>query len=478
MDAGLPGRSGSVRTSFEYHRKLHTFMKKLLLAIPLVAGGSWAGASYYSGTQTQSAYEDLLVQVNELNPFTLENESYTSGLTESLAITQVKESAAADAKVLFRLQHVINHSPISLDDGGVRVGAASVTSTLVEDGSLPDSVKEFMAGFAEGEPLVVVTDVGFDGNTDTHFHVSPYGAEKDGVELNFGGIDYSLNVSDDGDVVVGSGELGAFEVSGVEADLMLTPGKIITDMTRAAKGIYSGTNGIDFDTFTISSDTNAVINTTLKSLSLHSVTDVDEDQLSGKTVMSIGQVDNPMVPVNAASVETTMSNLSIEGIQGYIDTISEMAIEELVLAEDPAVIKRILQAYLPIIGPGTGVGFNLNLSNDGGDANLSYDLAVLDETAPAYPAQGLKSLVTLRDLLNVLAFEVHFNADAEAIDQTPLAMFMMSPQAQQVIVADGVTYKGDVSLNELVLDINGNPLAIEMMLGEKLDVPLTEMFSL
>jgi uncharacterized protein YdgA (DUF945 family) len=88
----------------------------------LVAGASWAGASYYAGAQTQSGYEQLLLQLNELKPFTLVNEEYYAGVANSTAITKVMESTAADAKVLFRLHHAINHSPIGMNDSGVRVG--------------------------------------------------------------------------------------------------------------------------------------------------------------------------------------------------------------------------------------------------------------------------------------------------------------------------------------------------------------------
>ncbi len=450
-------------------------MKKLLLAVPLVAGASWAGASYYSGSQTQSAYDQLLAQLNEMKPFTLVNESYSSGFTKSHAVTQVMDSASADAKVLFRLQHEIDHSPVGVNEGNVRVGAASIKTTLVRDDALSESFVELMEGFTEAEPFVVETQVGFDGNIDNHLQLSPYQRQEDGANVSFGGIDYSVSVADD--AVLGSGTLGAIEFSREGNELSLSPGLIKTDLARISQSIYSGSYGIDFDSLSINSADNMGMHAKLASIGFHSDTQVKGDLLSSQSLMSVGSIDS-MLPINAVSLESTVSNLSIEGVQSYVDTISQLSIADAMLSDDPETMKRILGAYVPMIGPGTGVDFGLRFSNEGGDASVAYGISVIDETVPAFPANGLASIVTLRDLLTVLKLEAHLDADATAIDQTPLAMFMMSPQAQQVIVADGVSYKADLTLSELIVDINGNPLALEMMLGDKLDTPLADMAKL
>ena len=144
-------------------------MKKLLVAIPLVAGASWAGASYYAGSQTQHGYDRLLAQLNELKPFTLVNESYYAGVANSTAITKVMDSTAAEAKVLFRLHHDIQHSPIGMNEDGLRVGAATIVTTLVRDESLSDELIAAMADFTEGEPIQLNTSVGFDEPPSTSY---------------------------------------------------------------------------------------------------------------------------------------------------------------------------------------------------------------------------------------------------------------------------------------------------------------------
>jgi len=50
-------------------------MKKLLLALPVVAGVSWAGTSYYAGVEAESAYDQLLTQGFVLEPLVFEKES-------------------------------------------------------------------------------------------------------------------------------------------------------------------------------------------------------------------------------------------------------------------------------------------------------------------------------------------------------------------------------------------------------------------
>ena len=48
-------------------------MKKLLAVLPLVAGASWAGTTYYSGSQTRDAYDQLLAQLGQISSFAVEN---------------------------------------------------------------------------------------------------------------------------------------------------------------------------------------------------------------------------------------------------------------------------------------------------------------------------------------------------------------------------------------------------------------------
>lgn len=446
-------------------------MKKLLLAIPLVAGASWAGASIYSGAQTHNAYDQLLTQLNEMKPFTLVNESYSAGFLNSTAVTKVMESAAPNAKVLFRLQHNIDHSPVAVVDSDVRIAAASIKTSLLDDGSLSEPAVEFMQGFVETEPFQINTEVGFDGNTRNQLRVSAYHHEENGVELNFGGLDYNADVL--GDSIKGTGEIGAITVEGHGKQLTLTPGLITTDLMRISQAVYTGRYGIEFNQLTVSSDEGMPLDVVLESIGVNSDTTVEDDQLTSRGRFHVGKIDSPL-PLTSATIDVGVSNLSMSGIRQYVEAFNQIPVADSMLNSDPEMIKAVMSTFLPAIGPGSGLDYKLEFTNEGGTASLDYGISVIDGSSPNYPAGGLGSIATLRDLLNVTQLEAHLNADADAIDQTPLAMFMVSPQAQQVIVADGTSYKADITLKDLIVDINGNPLSLEMMMGEMLDMPLAD----
>ena len=130
-------------------------MRKLLLALPFVAGASWAGTTYYAGSQTEPAYERLISQLNEFKPFTVESEEYQAGFLQSVAVTRVMDSAGPDAKLLFRLKHVINHSPLGVNDNGARIGSSVIRTTLLAD---PDNtgMATVISGFSGQEPFCLL----------------------------------------------------------------------------------------------------------------------------------------------------------------------------------------------------------------------------------------------------------------------------------------------------------------------------------
>lgn len=450
-------------------------MKKLLFAIPLIAGASWAGASIYSGAQTQDAYNRVLEQLNEMQPFTIVNDTYAAGFLNSTAVTKVMESAASDAKMLFRLQHEIDHAPVAIVDSNVRFAAASMETTLLQDDLLPEYAGEFVQGFVDAEPLQIHTHIGFDGNTQNQLLVSAYHHQKNGVEVNFGGLDYKADIQ--GDALTGTGEIGELRVVGNGTVVTITPGSIKIDLKLLGQLVYAGFLGIEFDKLTISSDEGMLQDVILKSIAMNFESKLENDQLASRTRIQVGGIDSPL-PLNTASLDLGVSNLSLPGLIQYVETVNQMSMSDSMSSAEPEMTQEMLSAFLPVIGPGTAVDYKIEFSNDGGSALLDYGISVIDESSPHYPAGGLSSIATLRDLLKVMQLEAHLNADVEAIDLTPLALLMQSPQAQELIVATGTSYAADITLNEMILDINGNPLSLEMMMGEMLDMPLADVLEM
>ncbi|MFK7853874.1 MAG: DUF945 family protein [Granulosicoccus sp.] len=451
-------------------------MKKLLIAIPLVAGASWAGASYYAGAQTQSGYDQLLAQLNEFKPFTLVNDEYYAGVTQSTAITKVMDSAAADAKVLFRLHHAISHSPIGMNDGAVRVGAATIVTTLVKDDSLPEFLIEGMSDFTDAEPFQINTEVGFDGQTVNQFVVSGYERQYDDVNVMFGGIDYTSTIS--GDSFVGSGTVGKLVVSAADGDgeLNLSEGVIQTDLTRIDQAIYTGEYGVVFDQLSFAG-TSMQAGVDLKKISLVSDTKLAAGSIDSTAAFSVGEINAP-IPVNSAGFDVAIKGISVAGLQSYIDFASQIPMLDAMMMSDPEIVMGMMESYKSLIGPGTSLDYAFRVSNDGGEAKVSYGVSVVDANSPNYPVNGFDSVETVRDVLNMLKLEAHLDADVAAIDQSPLAMFMGAPEAQQYIVSDGVKYTADVTVSDLIVDINGNPLSLELMVGEMLDMPLAAVLEM
>lgn len=449
-------------------------MKKLLIAIPLVAGASWAGASYYAGAQTQSGYDQLLAQLNELKPFTLVNEEYYAGVASSTAITKVMESAAADAKVLFRLHHAINHSPIGMNDNGVRVGAATIVTTLVKDDSLPEVFLANISDFKELEPFQINTEVGFDGTTINQFLVSAYERQYDDVNVVFDGIDYTSTIQ--GDSFVGAGTVGKLSVRADDGELIVSAGAIQTDLTRIGQAMYTGKYGVVFDDISYSGQ-EMLDSVKLKTISLNSDTTINNGSLDSMAALSVLEINSPM-PINSAGFEVAVKGLSIAGLQSYVEHASQISVVDSILMSDPDVVMDMLESYKSVIGPGASLDYAFNVSNDGGDANVSYGISVVEASSPNYPVGGFDSVSTIRDVLNMVKFEAHLDADVAAIDQSPIAMFMGAPEAQQYIVSDGIKYTADVTVSDLIVDINGNPLSLELIVGEMLDMPLAAMIDM
>ena len=147
-------------------------MKKLLLALPLVAGASWAGTTYYSGAQTEAAYTRLLEQINSNDAFVLKSTEYNAGIMESTAITEVRSTEASGEDIQFSLKHQINHSLVSVSPENPRFGAASIITTLLVDDDDSDNLKALLKSFESGEPFVATTQVAVDGATDSEIKIN------------------------------------------------------------------------------------------------------------------------------------------------------------------------------------------------------------------------------------------------------------------------------------------------------------------
>ncbi len=436
-------------------------MRKLLLALPLVAGVSWAGTTYYSGSQTQPAYERLLEQLNQLKPFTVVSEEYNAGFVKSTAITKVMGSSAADAKVLFRLKHVIDHSPVGVDAAGTRVGANSVVTTLLID-TMPQEVVD---GFRGQEPLVLHTRVNLSGNTINELNIASFTLQKDGRVFEFGGGNYQITSEATGRLT-GDGLLQALHIKDEkDVEIDMAPSSLKFDLQMFSMSLYTGSYSMDFPSVTVSVPDPGV-DVEIRDIQLSTDSDIKDGLYNAYVALTINELTAP-VPINSADWRFEMRNISVAGLEKYAQTARTVV--SLDTADDPSAVRSSLKDALKVlITPGVGLTNNLSVTNEGGTIALNAALDFKGDGAPG----GTDNLQTVRDLVQALTARVQLDADVDAINMTPLAMLMGHPLASQYIVDDGVKYTSDIKVADLILDANGDPQSLEMMLGGMLDMPL------
>jgi len=80
-------------------------MKKLLLAVPViagVAGASWAGTTFYSGNESRAAYERVIADLNDTLGLAMVTNEYVPGFLSSEATTAVLPGTFTGRRVEYR----------------------------------------------------------------------------------------------------------------------------------------------------------------------------------------------------------------------------------------------------------------------------------------------------------------------------------------------------------------------------------------
>lgn len=440
-------------------------MKKLLFALPLVAGASWAGTTMYSGTQTHNAYDNLVAQLDELSTLTVESEAYNAGFMQSTAITRVMNASGPGATVLFRLQHVINHSPVSINDNGARVGSSHIVTTLITD-DMSEDVHEFLAHFESGEAFVMHSQIGFSGIASNELILNRLSMDEDGNQINFDGGNYRFDY-DIGGKLSGQGQAGTLTVNIGDAMMFeVSPSTASYDLDWVSKGIYSGTQDFNIPMVTMHSPDTGM-DVTLNNMSITSETTISNGIVSGGASLSIASLDSPL-PVTAASLTAGFDGFSLAGVENYTRIINSLMVSSEAEADAIVTMEQVGEAYKQLFNSGSSIVYALSLANDGGDMDASLKLKFIGDGSPG----GSDNIATVGDLLRAMQGELIFDADAAALEQTPAVMLLMNPAVEAYVLNDGVTYSSNIKVADLIMDINGEPLSLELMLGDMLAMPL------
>jgi len=452
-------------------------MKKLLVALPLVAGASWAGTTYYAGNQSRTAYDELIAQLQELKPLVVESESYESGFMKSVAYTAFKDSSKPDAPTLLRLRHDIDHSSVAVNKSGARVGSSVVTTTLVIDDLATEVKKAVAAGFPDSTPFVLTTKIGLMGSATNDLKLNPYNhtiTHDSGstAKVTFVGGDYHL--SHKGDNVILSGQAGETVVTvkdeyGMpEGEITIGASTTAADMVRFGPGLYDGTSMHEFANVDIQSHGEG-INVKMRQVAFDTESDITGDVIDSHVGISIADLDAP-IPLNSAALTFSVDGVPTKGMEEYFEKASALSYVEQMTTMDPAFLLEMLDAYKGMFAPGVEMGYEVKTTNDGGKIDGAFKVKFVGDGS----ATGYDNVVTIGDAIRTLKSSINLYGDADAVNMTPLAgLMMMSPEAEQFIIVDETSYRMDAILEDFNVDVNGSPFPLQLMMGEMADMPIS-----
>ncbi len=455
-------------------------MKKLLLALPIVAGASWAGTSYYAGVQSETAYDNLLSQLQLMQPLSFEKESYETGLTTSNAVTIVRAVSEKNEKapVLFRLLHEINHSPVRLEDGSPEVGTATIRTIVSEDSNHP-KFKEVRELFKGDEPIELITTVGVGGVVESVANISALEVNHpDKAEtLSIDASSFTISVQDE--QAKGSGNLGAINILGADGEVIKG-----SPSNFNAEGMISGSNIFDYEFLWTMDELSIKSENLPDALVFSDISSSVNSEVKGQTldqtiVFDLKNIDlgaaapKDASPLTSARLDIAVNNVNVQAMKEYRETVNQFGVAEQIEQSD-RFISELYSTITNLITKDVEVDYRLTLGNDGGSADAGFLIRFIGDDSET----GRDYIVTAGDALNAIEIEVDVKADKAAVELTPAAGFMYSPQAQMALLDNGDHYLGKGSIKQSVGDLNGQQFPLQEMLGGMLDMPLEALMEM
>jgi|GEM_PF-1244127 len=442
-------------------------MKKILLALPFVATASWAGTTLYTGSQSRTAYDDLLAQLDASTTLSVSAESYDAGFMSSSAITRVRFSDAAEAKVLFRLRHEIAHSPVGVNEGRARVGAARIVTTLLTD-TLDDDILELLGAFEGGEPFVLDSDVDFAGRASHALRIAPVDlAGEGGATLRFDGANYTIDAETEKHLA-GTGTFGEITFDDPTTGMRVTvaPGTDRFELDWVQEGVFTGGQQLDPGTVRIESTGMAL---TLDDMRVESINEKIGERLSSEFIVSAGSIASTTpLPLDAASFGTRVDGIDLAGLRGFIDGFGDLSERAFDTMAPEKQFREIGALYGMLVSPGLSLAYDIAFSNPGGEVTASLGGVFEGDGS----ASGHDAMTTIGELLRGMRLTASLDADADAVAMTPAAMFLMGDQLAPWIVSDADGYRSALVVDDLIVDVNGEALSLQDMAGELMSLPL------
>ena len=452
-------------------------MKKLLLAVPLIsglAGACWAGSTLYSGSESRDAYDRVIADLNETLGFAVVNTDYVAGFLKSEATTQVLLTDGLSSDALFTLHHEIEHSPVST---GTNAGlsAARITTTLVTQNNDNAPLTEALQGFGGEQPIMLLSRVGFDGTVNNEFTIAPFEfAYSSGTEVRSEAAVWNFVVDNTG-AFAGSGHWGGAVVESPQVIVNLSQMNDTFNYTRHSTGLYQGSYEQSYAEVRLDvPDTG--LGAAVSEVVMSMLSEVTQDNVSGDLILNINGIDAP-IALDSAQFEMRVGGLGIEGIE-RINALESQILAADVSADatdttDPQqLLKDYVNAFGALVKPGAYVGYELSLSNAGGTADSSITATFDGDDSTSGYDLLTSSSATRGDLLRAIKIEVSLNAPDAALALTPVGMFIDPAMLAPFIVANASGLTSNIVVDDLVADVNGEQMPLELMLGEQLTMPL------
>jgi len=446
-------------------------MKKLLFLLPLVAGASWAGTTYYSGAQTQPAYNRLLEQLNGIDFLTVQSEEYNSGFINSTAITQVQvngRNAGDDPEGVFYLHHEIKHSPVSMVPATARFGAAKIVTTLMIDRIEKQADKELLRAFDTGTPFVLNTDVEIDGETKNALKINSIEYAKQSVQLKMESGLINMLTKPNG-LYEGNAKLGSFNMVDSSDGAAINLNGVGTEYS------FQQVDELIFD---------ILVDFKADGLLFNHGSGMGEGQVDeiafGYSVKMTG--DNPEVRSNSnitgishplVSVKSIKQNLLIDGfstkemIANSAEIRAAMKADSVGMEPSDEFIKNVL---VKTFQPGTNISADTNVVTTDGELDAKVNIGL------ATDMPNLETMQTVGELARAVVANANIKADTDAVMNSPLGPMLSGSPVMNYLVMTDEHITLDAKLQNLKLDVNGETIPLELMIGHMLDAPLDSIF--
>ena len=202
-------------------------MKKLLgiiVVVLVLAAAGFAGAAYWSGQQAERWYQDALAQGANNPNVKLSTARYQRGLFSSQIDTRVQFALPEDhdpnqPDPSFTIRQEVYHGPLPLAGRGVSGVPMQWTGAVVRATLDPNSsawTRELAQWYGDREPMVAISQVGFDGASDTSITMPPLNLEQVGdlQSLKFSGLQGQFQVAPHNAAIQGGMSAASLEVAG------------------------------------------------------------------------------------------------------------------------------------------------------------------------------------------------------------------------------------------------------------------------